>query len=114
MTNTHKWAKEMQHWAAGGIVQHRYLELTTWKDCDKNCVDFGSTDEFRIKTQLKIPKTRIKFESLEIDYLIMFKNYKDYTELKILLKEAMIRCSQESLRLAVEHGDLIIPEKKNG
>ena len=114
MTSKHKWAKEMRHWAAGGIVQHRYKSSLDWQDCHRDCVNFGSNYEFRIKPELVIPKTRIT----ESDYnfykeRIQSKLHPDHTTF-FMMQKVMIEVAQESLRLAVENGDLIIPEKKNG
>ena len=116
MRQAHKYAAEITHWLNGGAIQYIHdedceLGESGWSDCDECCVNFDLIGKFRIKPQPEIPKTRIT----ESDYnfykeRIQSKLHPDHTTF-FMMQKVMIEIAQESLRLAVENGDLIIPTK---
>ena len=115
MRQPHKYAKEITHWLNGGEIEYR-VSLTQdeeWGSFNPedymSSLFFSGGYEFRIKPQ--IPKTRIK----ESSYVIYKREIEeqldhDYTQ-HIIIQKVMMHIAQESLRLAVENGDLIIQTK---
>ena len=106
MNNTHKWAKEMMHWAAGGIVQWRANASYIWENCNRDRVDFGSTYEFRIKPELAIPKTRITEDDFKIFRESVAEKMCGQFSQVDLMKRLIVEVGQESLKLAIKHGDV--------
>ena len=106
MNNKHKWAKEMQHWAAGGIVQWRANSAYTWENCHRDCVNFGAIYEFRIKSEIAIPKTRITEDDFKIfRESVAEKMCEEFSQVD-LMKRLIVEVGQESIRLAIKHGDV--------
>ena len=93
MNSKHKLARQIAHWSDNNTVQ-----------CQQSS-DF-STDEFRIKPELVIPKTRITEDDFQIfRESVAEKMCKEFSQVD-LMKRLIVEVGQESLRLAIKHGDV--------
>ena len=120
MRAPHKYAKEITHWLNGGAIEYKDKNDLCWHDYNPSNINrafpsgalyFIDGTEYRVKPEPEIPKTRIT----ESDYnfykeRIQSKLHPDHTTF-FMMQKVMIEIAQESLRLAVENGDLIIPTK---